>query len=91
MDAYHSPFSMKDDTQVKLHLSLELNGYCFIIIDLHDQVDQQDCVQQRPSGQTKLTIGFNQNLSEDIIILLYGFFPSLMSIDATRNVYPAIN
>lgn len=61
-------------------------GYAMYCFDLEEEHDRQTI----PQGHTRLVLKMSKALPEAATLIVYGEFPGMMEIDATRNikVYP---
>lgn len=65
-----------------------MNGYTLYVLDLEGSKSQA-YQKLKKKGNTRLSINFRKKLPEAAIVLCYGKFDSLVTIDSARNVFVA--
>lgn len=61
-------------------------GYTLFCFDLTNKEHFSELEPNTPEGSTKLELRFSKPLENSIVVVLYGKFKSLLTIDSARNV-----
>lgn len=90
ISAYLSLFSGKrtNTTAHQFSLSREdyARGYCLYMFDVNSTYDSENNLPLLRKGHTRLQFKFDTALQEAVTCICYAYFPSVLKINAARNV-----
>ena len=62
------------------------NGYCLYVFDVNSVYDEGSNIPLLKKGHSRINLKFEKPLPEAVTCICYGQFPSVLRIDASRNV-----
>lgn len=77
---------IKDNSTFNLSRNDYLKGYCLYMFDINPSYEEENNLPLLRKGHSRLQLKFDSPLPESVTCICYGKFPTILSIDASRNV-----